>query len=115
MMRTLRTSMALALALGLALATAASAASSLVDKGQVVAVDVSRRTVTVDDRVFEVDARTRIEDLDGKVIPLAKVPTRDAPPFAMNQAQPGSVSYQAVRAARGWRLVRLSLIDGVPQ
>jgi hypothetical protein len=107
--------MVLALTLGLALATAASAVNSLVDKGRVVAVDVAGRTVTVDDRVFEVDSRTRIEDLDGRVIPLAKVPTRDAPPYAMNQAEPGSVSYEAVRVARRWRLVRLSLIDGVPQ
>jgi hypothetical protein len=114
MMRTLGRTTFLAMVLGLAVALGAPAAGagSLEDEGMVVAVDAGRGLVTVDDTQYVVDARTRIEDLDGRPIPLAKVPTRDAPPYSMNQATPGAVSYHATGNRQGWRLLRLTLIEG---
>ena len=116
-MRTRGRTTLLAMALGLAVALGAPAAGagSLEDEGMVVAVDAGRGLVTVDDTQYVVDSRTRIEDLDGRPIPLAKVPTRDAPPYAMNQAMPGAVSYHAVGGRKGWRLLRLTLIESEVQ
>lgn len=114
-MRGRTTLLAMALGLAVALSAPAARAGSLEDEGLVVAVDAGRGLVTVDDTQFVVDARTRIEGLDGRPIPLAKVPTRDAPAFSMNQSTPGAVSYHAVGGRGGWRLVRLTLIEGEAQ
>jgi hypothetical protein len=114
-MRGRTTLLAMALGLTVALGATVAGAGNLEDEGMVVAVDAGRGFVTVDDIQFVVDARTRIEGLDGRPIPLAKVPTRDAPTFSMNQSTPGAVSYSAVGGRRGWRLVRLTLIEGEAQ
>lgn len=114
-MRGRTTLLAMALGLAVALSAPAARAGSLENEGLVVAVDAGRGLVTVDDMQFVVDARTRIEGLDGRPIPLAKVPTRDAPAFSMNQSTPGAVSYHAVGGRGGWRLVRLTLIEGEAQ
>ncbi len=83
--------------------------------GLVVARSVAQGTLTVDDRTFAVDARTRILDLEEKPIPLAKVPLRTDPPFTMNQTEPGAVRYRAVQGRNGWTLVEVRLVEAEPR
>ena len=110
------TGLALAVLLALALAGPAVGAQTMNGDGLVVAKDLGRGEVTVDDRVFVVDPRrTVIEDLEGRRIPLAKVPLRSDPPNSMNQLEPGAVEFQAVRSVRGWTLLKLSLIEAQPR
>lgn len=98
-----------------ALAGPAGAARTLEGDGIVVAKDLALSRVTVDDRVFVVDARTVIEDLNGMRIPLDRVPLRSDAPNSMNQSEPGAVAYRAVRTSQGWVLLELTLIEAQPR
>lgn len=98
-----------------ALAGPAGAARTMNGDGLVVAKDLGQGLVTVDDRVFVVDAGTVIRDLNGLRIPLERVPLRTDPPNSMNQNEPGAVEYRAVQTVQGWVLLELTLLEAQPQ
>jgi hypothetical protein len=100
----------------LVLALPASADDWRAGQAVVSEVDTSERTITLDGEVFRVPALCRISAVSGTRVPLStlRVATRPGVRIVpMNEVD--YVHYEAVQKRRGWEMVRITILDGMPE
>jgi hypothetical protein len=92
-------------------AVPASAGSPLEGIGVVWAKDPVARTVTIDETVYRVTARTALRGRDGERIAIAQIPVARNQDGWLRGVSRATVEYRAARAAGGPTLYSLTLIE----
>lgn len=81
--------------------------------GRVIEKNVSAGTILVYDRVYHIDARTKIWDVRGHRIELEALPT--VIDLDAGQQQPGAVKIEAVERNGRWEVTRIQAVRATPE